>query len=80
MNAARSTEDRLEDCFAAVFPDMPPAKLRMMTMESTAGWDSIALATLIASVEEEFDLLLPTEAYPSLSSFGAFLRLVEETK
>ncbi len=77
MNATRSTEDRLSDCFASVFPDVPVGNLRMASAESTPGWDSIALVTLIAATEEEFETALPTEAYPDLTSFQAFLRQLE---
>lgn len=79
MNATRSTEDRLADCFASVFPDVPREQLTAATPETIEAWDSIALATLIAAVEEEFNVVLPSD-YTQLTSFQAFLPLVEDPR
>ena len=76
MTAQRSPEDRLLDCFVSVFPTVPVADLRRASMEATPGWDSIALATLIAAVEEEFEIVLPPAAYPELHSFSAFFEQI----
>lgn len=68
-----TTESRLIECFASVFPDAPRDQLSTATSTTLPGWDSIALATLIATVEEEFGVILPAEDYGSLNSFAAFL-------
>ena len=78
MNVARSTEDRLADCFASVFPAVAVDELRSASASSVPDWDSIALATLIAAVEEEFGIIFSTDAYPGLNSFDAFRRQIEE--
>ena len=65
------------DCFEALFPGVPQAELRAGDSTSIAGWDSIALVTLIAAVEEEFGLTIPLDSYANLTSFRAFMRYLE---
>jgi len=73
MNQAGSVEERLTDCFAAVFSDIPRTELPRATADTVPGWDSIALVTLIAAVEEEFAVTLEPDVYPGLTSFQAFV-------
>jgi acyl carrier protein len=63
---------RLVDCFAAVFPNLPADQLPAATAETVAEWDSVAQVTLIAAVEEEFGISIDPNAYGSLVSFQAF--------
>jgi acyl carrier protein len=77
MNSSRASEDRLAQCFASVFPDVPPAQIREVTSQSVEGWDSVAFVTLIAAIEEEFQVTIPPDAYPKLDSFAAFARQLQ---
>jgi acyl carrier protein len=61
--------DTLEECFAAVFPDVPRDRLANATVENTEEWDSIASVTLLAVLEEEFGVQIDDLDLPELSSF-----------
>lgn len=76
MNLPRTAEDRLAECFAAVFFALPPSEIRNATSLSVEGWDSVAFVTLVAAVEEEFQITIPSDAYPKLDSFAAFAQLL----
>lgn len=68
---------RLDACFASVFPDVPPAGLRDASPQTVEAWDSLANATLIAVVEEEFDLDIPPDDLESLDSYAALAGYLE---
>ena len=65
-------EDRLDRCFAAVFPDLPASQIRSASVESVRGWDSVAAATLITAIEEEFGVEFDVETAGELISYQAF--------
>jgi acyl carrier protein len=65
-------EDRLDRCFAAVFPDLPESQIRSATVESVRGWDSVATATLVTAIEEEFGVEFDVETAGDLISYQAF--------
>lgn len=77
MNPSRATEDRLADCFAAVFPHLSHSQIRNATAQSI-GWDSVAFVTLIAAIEEEFQITIPSDAYSKLDSFVAFVQQLQQ--
>lgn len=60
---------RLARCFSAVFPDLSPSEVTHASTASVAAWDSLANATLVSVVEEEFDVEIPVEALAELGSF-----------
>jgi acyl carrier protein len=62
--------DRLDACFASVFPDLPPAELPDASPQTVAAWDSLANATLVAVVEEEFGLEIPPDDLEQLGSYA----------
>jgi acyl carrier protein len=64
---------RLAACFAAVFPDLPPADIPSATPMTVAAWDSIANVTLLAVVEEEFGIAVDPDDLEHLTSFDALL-------
>ena len=61
------------DVFSDVFPDVAAAKLPMATPTTVDSWDSIATATLVAVVEEEFGVSLDLSDPDALTSFDGFL-------
>lgn len=62
-------ETKLLECFQAVFPSMPEAKLRAAVMADLAQWDSLATITLATVVQETFALEIEPEDLPQLTSF-----------
>ncbi len=68
---------RLERCFAAVFPDLPPAELRQADAEKVPAWDSMATVTLMAVVNEEFGRDLDLDQVEPLRSFESMLVFLE---
>lgn len=71
-----TNRQRLLGCFQAVFPDVDEAALADASVDSLSGWDSVAQATLIAVVEEEFGIAIPPEQYEELTSVRVFLEAV----
>lgn len=68
---------RLERCFAAVFPDLRPDEIEDASPESVEAWDSLANATLVAVVEEEFDVEFSPDELGELDSFDALAGYLE---
>ena len=65
-------EERLEKCFALVFPKLRSAQIRSASTEDVEDWDSLASIRLAAVVEEEFGIKIPADDLPDLMSFGDF--------
>jgi acyl carrier protein len=63
------TEARLQRCFLAVFTRMSPQAVPQATTETVQQWDSLATATLVAVVEEEFGILVAPEDLKQFTSF-----------
>jgi acyl carrier protein len=68
-----NTEARLTNCFSAIFPELTDEQIRNATSTAVRGWDSVAGVTLIAVVEEEFDVNLDSDELSRLISFRGFL-------
>ena len=64
---------RLEQCFLAVFPDLTPAEIPAASPATVEAWDSLANATLVSVIEEEFGVELPMEELAELASFALLL-------
>lgn len=72
---------RLTKCFSAVFPELTPDEIPMADLHSVPKWDSLATITLLALIEEEFDLRLDPGELENLVSYESiltFLRLREK--
>ena len=70
---------RLIKCFSAVFPDLPEAAIEGANSGSVQGWDSLATATLLGVVEEEFGIAVDADDLDALESFGRLLAYLERT-
>lgn len=70
MNDIRS---RLMRCFAAVFPQLSEHKITAGRLDTLDGWDSVAAATLVTTIEEEFETELDIDASGTLTSFRTIL-------
>ncbi len=68
---------RLDRCFASVFPDLDPGAIRAANTDDTPTWDSSAMLTLIAVVEEEFGTRFKDEVLVNLVSYQAFVTHLE---
>jgi acyl carrier protein len=63
--------ERLLRCFAAAFPDVAEEALPTVQADLTQGWDSVAIATIFALVQEEFAIELEVpEELEQLDSFS----------
>jgi acyl carrier protein len=69
-----NTRERLIKCFGAVFPNLPESEAPQASSESVDGWDSLATATLLSVVEEEFGIDVGDfDALHSFESLRAYL-------
>jgi acyl carrier protein len=60
---------RLTRCFSAVFPTLPETQIAAATLETVEGWDSVAAATLVTTIEEEFGMEFDFDALGKLTSY-----------
>ena len=63
------SKERLLRCFRSVFPGATQDEIRTAKLESIAGWDSLRGVTLLAVLDEEFDLQLDLSELADLGSF-----------
>jgi acyl carrier protein len=62
-------QPRLTRCFSAVFPRLPEPHIASATLETVAGWDSVAAATLVTTIEEEFGMEFDADVLGDLTSY-----------
>jgi acyl carrier protein len=67
-----SVEDRLAACFTAVFPELDPSEVATASTETVEPWDSLASLTLVAVIEEEFEVAIDDLDLSELGSYAAF--------
>jgi len=67
-------ETRLMRCFSSVFAELSPEEIRAASAESLSAWDSLAAVTLIAVLQQEFEVQISLADYPKLKSFDAVER------
>lgn len=72
-------EKRLAACFSAVLPRLTPEELRQASATSVESWDSVATVTLLAVVEEEFDIIIDDEDPARFDSFKNILAYLQES-
>ena len=71
-------QDRLIQCFQAVFPDLSEADIKRADSDRVGRWDSMATVTLAATVEEEFGIQFDPAEVEKLTSYKQFSNRVEE--
>lgn len=69
-------ESRVRECFSAVFPDLAEDAIPTLRQETFGAWDSVAHATLIATLSETFDVELDFEAFAEATTFARVLECV----
>lgn len=70
------TEQKLVECFRAVFPSLTEDHIRDASPDTVEEWDSIAGVTLVTVLEEEFGLSIDPADLPELGSFVSILGYV----
>ena len=69
-------ENRVADCFCALFPDRSRDELLTASRESIPEWDSLAGVTLLTILQQEFDLEIDLSELEHLNSVKAVLAYV----
>jgi acyl carrier protein len=64
---------RLIGCLSAVFPALAPDEIPRASATQVEAWDSLATATLMAVVEEEFGIPVAAEDLACFVSFQDIL-------
>jgi acyl carrier protein len=67
---------RLTAVFRDIFDDPSLEITDSTTADDISDWDSITHITLIAAVEEEFNVSFSTKDVKSLANVGGFIRLI----
>lgn len=70
-------KERLEDCFEVAFPDVPKEQIPQASVSSLAIWDSLTMLTLVALIEEEFDIQTSSDDLGQMISFELILDLLK---
>jgi acyl carrier protein len=70
MNEVR---ERLVRCFSATFPQLTAEEVPLAAPTTVEGWDSLASITLVAVLEEEFEIQIEPEDIEHLVSFDSSL-------
>lgn len=69
--------ERLQKCFAAVFPGLSSDEILRASSASIATWDSLATVTLVSVIEEEFGITIAPEEYEYMISFDLVSECLE---
>jgi acyl carrier protein len=75
MNAI---ENRVTQCFANVFPGLPPGQIPDASTDTLEAWDSVAHITLLTVVSEEFGIEFEPQDYVDLISYPEILKAVKD--
>lgn len=73
-------EARLANCFSVIFPELDSDQIRTATSATVRSWDSVAGVTLIAAVEEEFEVDLESDDLSRFVSFAGFLSFLQDVE
>jgi acyl carrier protein len=65
--------ERLVRCFSATFPQLTPEEVPFAAPTTVEAWDSLASITLVAVLEEEFEIQIEPEDIEHLVSFEGSL-------
>jgi acyl carrier protein len=64
-------EDRLVRCFSSVFPAASRDEITTQPFEAMPGWDSLRGVTLLAVLDEQFDVQMELPELLELGTFDA---------
>jgi len=71
---------RLASCFLAVFPELPSDEITRASSTTVQSWDSVAVVTLLAAIEEEFGISIEEDDPAKFDSFERILTYLQETE
>ena len=71
-------EDKLIDCFSAVFPKRSRDDIRIADRDSMEEWDSLTGVMLVAVVQQELKVEIDVMDLGQLGSFRSMLLYVSE--
>ncbi|GLW05545.1 hypothetical protein Misp01_06750 [Microtetraspora sp. NBRC 13810] len=73
--------DRLRAVFRSTLdlaPDAPDADVDGLEYRAIPQWDSLAHMSLVAAIEDEFDIMIDTDDVLDLSSFAKAVTLLDK--
>lgn len=70
-------QKRLANCFCAVFPELSGEEITQASSATVQSWDSVAVVTLLAVIEEEFGISIEEDDPGKFDSFQAILRYLQ---
>ena len=73
-------EMRLVECFLAVFPELTTDEITNACSTSVPGWDSAAVVTLLAVIEEAFGISIEVDDPARFDSFTGILGYLREAE
>ncbi len=71
---------RLIGCVSGVFPSLPHEEILRASSTTIEAWDSLATVTLVALVEEEFEIQVAPEDLERFTSFQEVLAYLQTKK
>ena len=71
---------RLANCFSAVFPELSSEEILEASSTTVRTWDSVAVVTLLAVIEEEFGISIDEDDPARFDSFQAILSYLRESQ
>lgn len=69
---------RLANCFSIVFPELSPDEIMQASSSTVHGWDSVAIVTLLAVIEEEFGISVEEDDPAKFDSFQRILTYLQD--
>jgi len=69
---------RLANCFCAVFPELSSEQALHASSTTVQSWDSVAVVTLLAVIEEEYGISIEEEDPAEFDSFQRILSYLQE--
>jgi acyl carrier protein len=70
-------QQRLTNCFSAVFPELSGEQLIHASSATVPSWDSVAVITLLTVIEEEFEISIDED---DPARFDSFQRILDYLK
>lgn len=71
-------DNRLIRCISSIFPYLTDEDVRELDVTYLMGTDSLAAVTLVALIDDEFDVILDAETLVKLGSFHAIRQYLSE--
>jgi len=71
-------QQRLANCFCAVFPELSSEEALQASSATVQSWDSVAVVTLLTVIEEEFGISIDEEDPATFDSFQRVLAYLQE--